>query len=307
MWAIEIFVEETREVQQVKQQKLCCVAALIALSLSGAFVKAQSPGNPAPFDVASIKPAQPGQSTPPSVPLDYGDFFGVTNPHGRFVQQAPLAAYIGFAYKVWPSQEIREAMLTHLPKWAETDPYVINAQAQGNPTKDQMRRMMQSLLADRFKLAVHFERQEFSVFALVLDNPGKPGPKLNLHTDGVPCDVSKMTGDDFVPVCDLVQAVDRPNNAILLSGRNLTINQIAAALSQLARYFTHPVVDQTGLDGHFDFTLQWTRESNDLIAPDPQGSTMRDALVEQLGLKLKSTKAFLDTIVVDHVERPSEN
>lgn len=302
-----------KSIFQMNHRGLRCIAPLILLSLSGALVRAQtrierpSAGDKLSFEVASVKRAAAGTSTPSTFPLDYGDFFGVANPHGRFIAQTPLAAYIAFAYKVWPAQEIRDAMLLHLPKWAETDQYVINAQAEGDPTKDQLRVMMQSLLADRFKLAVHLERQEFSVLALVLDTPGKTGPKLNPHTDGVACDASKVTADVFVPVCGLVQAVDRPNNSVLLAGRNLTMNQIAATLSQLTRYFPHPVVDQTGLDGRFDFTLEWTRESNDSVPPDPQGSTMRDALVEQLGLKLKSTKAPIDTVVIDRVERPSEN
>jgi uncharacterized protein (TIGR03435 family) len=85
-------------------------------------------------------------------------FSGAGSPHGHLVAQAPIETYIAFAFKVWPSGEIRDAMLAHVQKWVTTDQYVINAQAEGDPTKDQMRRMMQSLLADRFKLAVHFER-----------------------------------------------------------------------------------------------------------------------------------------------------
>jgi uncharacterized protein (TIGR03435 family) len=289
------------------------VAALVVLGLSGAVMSSQVPewqkatGGKLSFEAASIKPAEPGTSTPFIFPLDYSDFFGVADPHGRFAAQVPLSAYITFAYKLWPASEIRDAMLAPLPKWVSTDQYVIQAQAQGSPTKDQMRLMMQSLLANRFKLTIHFERQEFSVLALILDSPGKTGAKLNPHNNRVPCDDSMLTSNMFVPVCGHVQAVDRPDNSILMAGRNLTMNQIAATLSQLTGYFAHPVVDQTGLVGRFDFTLQWTRESIALVPPDPQGATMRDALFEQLGLKLKSTKVFMDTVVVDHVERPSEN
>jgi hypothetical protein len=66
-------------------------------------------------------------------------------------------------------------MLARVPKWVSTDQYVINAEGEGNRTKDQMRLMMQSLLADRFKLAVHFERIESPVFAVVLDKQRKTG------------------------------------------------------------------------------------------------------------------------------------
>jgi uncharacterized protein (TIGR03435 family) len=270
------------------------------------------------FEVASIKEGNPDKFTPPNVPLGYSDFFGVANPHGRFVAQFPLEAYIAFAYKLWPSRELREAMLAHSPKWVSTDAYAINAQAEGSPTKDQMRLMIQSLLAERFKLAVHFERQDISVLALVLDKPGTTGAKLYPHAQGPPCDVLKPptvqmtqtpTSDAFLPAvnCDNVQAIDRPNNSVVMAGRNLSLDQIAATLSQLSGYFAQPVVDQTGLGGRFDFTLEWTRESNNPVPPEPQGTTIQEALQDQLGLKLKSTKVSMETLVIDHVERPSDN
>jgi uncharacterized protein (TIGR03435 family) len=184
---------------------------------------------------------------------------------------------------------------------------MINAEAEGNRTKDQMRVMMQSLLADRFKLAVHFERIEVPVFAVVLDKQGKTGPRLHPHSDGVPCDLSPPPTDTFPPVCDSILATAKPNNSILIGSRNLTMGQIAAALIATGR-LTRPAVDQTGLDGRFDFTLEWIRESNNPGPIDLQeGTTFQEALQEQLGLKLKSAKATIDTLVLDYVERPSEN
>ena len=258
------------------------------------------------FEVASIKPSNPDKFTPPNFALDFLDSFSGMNPHGRLVAEFPLATYVAFAYKVLPSQEIRDAMLAHVPKWVSTDQYSINAKAEGDRTKDEMRLMMQSLLADRFKLAVHFERRETLVIALVLDKPGKTGAKLNPHSDDVPCDVSKVTSNTLVPACGHAEKMPMPNNSQLMSGRNMTINQIAGTLSALYPEFAHPVVDQTGLDGRFDFTLEWTRASNNAELADP-GTTIQEALQEQLGLKLKSTKALMDTPVIDHVERPSGN
>jgi len=293
---------------------IAALVAFIALSLS---VHAQIAADTAPdwqkaaggkmsFEVASIKLGDPAKRTPPSFALDYLDTFGRANPHGRFVGQFPLQVYVSFAYKLFPySQEQRDAMLAHVPKWVSTDQYVINAQAEGNPTKDQMRLMMQSLLADRFKLAVHFERIEVPVFALVLDKPGKTGPKLHPHSDGVPCDASPP--DTFPPACDQILATSKPNNSILFGSRNLTMGQIAAALIATGR-LTRPAVDQTGLDGRFDFTLEWIRESNGPGPADLQEETnFQEALQEQLGLKLKSTKATMDTLVIDHAERPDAN
>jgi bla regulator protein BlaR1 len=299
------------------------IAALIVLSLSGALLQAQtaaetlsteSPqvlewqkaaGGKLSFEVASVKQGNPEKFTPPNFALDFLDSFGGANPHGRFVAQFPLQAYVGFAYKLFSySQEQKDAMLAHVPKWVSTDQYVINAQAEGNPTKDQMRLMMQSLLADRFKLVVHFERQEVPVLALVLDKPGKTGAKLYPHSSGLACDVPT---DVFPRVCDEILAIGRPNNSILMGSRNLTMAQIAAALTAAGR-LARPVVDETGLGGRFDFTLEWIRESNNSGPADLQeGTTFQEALQEQLGLKLKSTKVSLDTLVIEHVERPSEN
>ena len=167
--------------------------------------------------------------------------------------------------------------------------------------------MMQSLLADRFKLAVHYERQEAPVLALILDKPGKTGPKLHPHSNGPACDVSELPADFFPAICDQVWAIDKPNNQILMGGRNMTMDQIAANFSALSSSFAQSVVNETGLDGRFDFTVQWTRPSNNTAPPDPQGTTLEEAMQDQLGLKVKFTRALVDGLVIDHIERPSEN
>jgi uncharacterized protein (TIGR03435 family) len=305
------------------------IVALVGISLAGAPVQAQtanrlsteSPkvpewqrvaGGKMSFEVASIKQGKPGTFTPPNFALNNSDSFGGASPHGHFMAEFSLETYVEFAYKLWLSQEQMDAMLAQLPKWVSMDGYAINAQAEGNPTKDQMRLMMQSLLADRFKLAVHFEPKEGPVLALVPDKPGKIGPKLFLHSSGLPCDVSPANSSDvFPPVCDEFQATPKPNHSILIGSRNVTMAQIAAFLGSVG-HLAHTVVDQTGLGGRFDFTLEWTPESTKLVPAqgvqtDPQGTTFQEALQEQLGLKLKSTKVSMDTLVIDHVERPSEN
>jgi uncharacterized protein (TIGR03435 family) len=94
--------------------------------------------------------------------------------------------------------------------------------------------------------------------------------------------------------------------------RNTTMDLLAGSLPGMDR-LDRPVVDQTGLSGRFDFTIAWTPESNHPSAPnadvpaDPQGPTFVEALRQQLGLKLESAKAPLRILVIDHVERPSEN
>src|SRR5438045_115364 len=137
------------------------------------------------FEVASVKESQ-GPFAPPSFPLDAGDAFRPTG--GLFHADFPVTVYVQFAYKFRFTPEQMQTVLARLPKWVATDRFSIQARAEGNPTKDQFRLMMQSLLAERFKLVLHFETQEAPVFALTLAKPGKLGPKLRPHADGPPCE-----------------------------------------------------------------------------------------------------------------------
>ena len=189
-------------------------------------------------------------------------------------------------------------MLAHAPKWVSTDPYSINAAAEGNATKDQMRLMLQSLLADRFKLAARVEHHEARTLALVLDEPGKTGANLYPHSNGPPCDTPGVFA------CNSISAVFKPNNVISFGGRDLTMAQIAAALSGPPRLTLElPLVDQTGLKGQFDFSVEFAREPTN---PDDP-TAYQDALQDQLGVKLKATTASIETLVIDRVERPTEN
>jgi Protein of unknown function (DUF3738) len=125
------------------------------------------------FEVASIRLSKPGTFTPPSIPLNAEDQAAPTD--GVFFADFQLADYIGFAYKVWLSPEESKALLATLPKWAVTDHFTIRAKAPGHPTKDQMRLMVQSLLAERFKLAIHFEKQQMSVLGADAGEAGEDG------------------------------------------------------------------------------------------------------------------------------------
>ncbi len=282
------------------------IAALLGLGLSLALAQAQTV-TPS-FEVVFIKQSKP--ETRPGMKLE----------HGRLTANLTLSGYIDFAYDLMPSSRERsDSMLAHAPKWVSTDNFEISALAEGDPTKDQMRLMVRSLLADRFRLEVHTVTALLPVLAFTLEKPGATGPKLRPHSEGSPCDVNLSAQDPrintvgaFPPVCGEMMAIDKPHGAILVACRNTTIERIAAFVSSVGR-FDHPVVDQTGLSGRFDFTLEFTPEPKnssppDLrVPPDYQATTLAQTLQEQLGLKLKSTKAPLDTLVVDHAERPTEN
>ncbi len=286
------------------------LATKTIMMISGALVWAQSPAEPGgmAFDVVSVKQSKPGAFFGPNFPLDAGDAFiaGGTgeSPRGRFRADFPLSTYISFAWKLSLTPEQRQAMIAHLPKWVSTDNFEIEARAEGNPTKDQMRLMMRSLLAERFHLAVHFETHEAPVLALALVKSGRLGPNLHLHADGPPCDAPPGS-DVFPPRCD-VQMFTTKDQRNLAGSRNTTMELLAASLTGLGR-LSRPVVDQTRIVGRVDFRIEWIVEPEGSSAPAADGVTFVDALREQLGLKLEATKAPVQTLVVDRVERSSEN
>jgi bla regulator protein BlaR1 len=302
------------------ETKMTARAQLLLLATLCAAPAAQLPdvpewqsaaGGKMAFEVASVKPSK-GAFTPPVFPLDSGDAYTPTG--GRFKADFPVWVYIQFAYKISPTDDQRIFMLAHLPKWVASDRFSIEARAEGNPTKDQMRLMMQSLLADRFQLAVHFETHDTPVLGLALIKPGKTGPNLRLHADGPPCDTPIAgAAQIFPPRCDVFAMILKPGGTRMLGSRNITIDQVAGSLSTPGR-LGRPVVDQTGLTGRFDFTIEWVPEPNGPPPPsgaaapaDPSGPSFQEALHDQLGLKLEAARAPVRTLVIDKVERPSEN
>src|SRR5580700_6319591 len=136
------------------------------------------------FDVASIRQSKPGGQPNSNFPLGPGDVY---MPNGGLFSATsfPLITYILFAYKLQGNQI--QSLQPQLPEWATTQRFDIQARAEGNPGKDQMRLLMRSLLADRFKLAVHTETREAPVLAFVLIKPGVTGPRLLPHPADSPC------------------------------------------------------------------------------------------------------------------------
>jgi uncharacterized protein (TIGR03435 family) len=226
-----------------------------------------------------------------------------------------------FAFKLTPSQV--QSVLSQLPKWATTDRYDIQARVAGNPTKDQFRLMMQALLADRFKLAVHYEIKQQPIFALVLDKPGKLGAKLQRHPDDSPCSTVPTPGagpgapatvaGGFPESCGALNGWP-VSGRIRLGARNVPMEMIATSLTNPQMLgVDRPVLDKTGLPGKYDFIMEFTPQINGPLPPgvnfqpDESGPTFLEALKEQLGLKLDSQTGPVPVIVIDHVEQPSEN
>lgn len=291
---------------------------LMAGGLVAAQVGAQIAKNPE-FEVASVRANKSSDQTAQSnFPLGPGIVY-VPNGGHFSATNYPLATYIYFAYKIMGNQE--QALRAQLPEWVTTEKFDIEARTDGNPaldTKDQMRLMMRSLLADRFKLVMHTETRQVPVFGLVLLKPGKTGPWLRAHPDDSSCSTgpappANQLAGQFPALCGgLLPMPPAPGRAVKFGARNVTMQFIANQLTALGQ-LERPVFDQTGLRGPFDFALEFAPESNgnqppaaDLTAV-PQAPVFMDALQEQMGLKLLSKKGPSDALVLDHVERPSGN
>ena len=309
---------------------LLVAVGVVILAMPAVFSLAQAPnevpnwqkaaGGTMAFEVATIRAAEPGKRINANVGLNMDD--DPIPPGGRLLVQGTIPALVDFAYKILSTREQQDAMLAHMPKWLASNEFVIEAKAEGNPTKDQMRLMMQSLLANRFRLTLHFETQEMPALALVLDKPGKTGPRLRPHADGLPCNAKWTPPPDptspsvapggFLSSCGANALMFTPRHSILLGARGVTIQYIANYMPQW-QDFGRPVVDRTGLAGTYDFSLDSTPDRNDASTPSADASldtgvpTFSEALKEELGLKLKPTRARVQTVVIDHVELPSPN
>jgi uncharacterized protein (TIGR03435 family) len=312
------------------------IRIICSLALAGA-AAAPSSAQPAQasqlaFDVASVKPNKSDAPPYSNFPLNSGDFY---TPNGGLFSATnwPLVTYIVFAYKLQGNQI--QFLLPQLPGWVTKDRFDIQARAEGDsaragggPTKDDMRLMMRSLLADRFKFAVHTETREVPVLAFVLAKPGKTGPQLQPHPADEPCPTSVAPPTAAAPIPDSIRQTVAGGfpalcNGILgmppsvpgrsrLGGRNVTIGFMADLLSQRVN-LGHPMIDATGLPGTFDFLLEFAPELQGPsqpglnAAPDPDGPTFEQALRDQLGLKLESRRSSMEVMVVDRVEHPLEN
>ncbi len=275
------------------------------------------------FDVASVKENKGNGMMQSNFPLGPGDAY-VRNGGHFIATNTPLSTYILFAYKVQPNQG--PALRKQLPGWAQTTRYDIEAKVDGDPDKDDMRAMMQALLAERFGLKIHTEMQEISVLELVLAKPGVLGKTLRVHAaDDVSCpkdvEAKVMNGDapppkeaaDGLPVeCGAILGMKASSPGLAkLGARNVPIKLFADG----AIFFGNlgkPVVDKTGLAGKYDFTLEFARDGAMFPGgPDSNADetepTFLNALTAQMGLKVKAGKGQEAVLVLDHVGRPSAN
>jgi uncharacterized protein (TIGR03435 family) len=254
--------------------KMLSAAALLFLSLGPAY--AEEPKAPA-FEVASITPCKPGTPEPPG---EHAAMVQFTFPGGRFTARATTVKFLlEWAYGIQPAQH------TGGPDWLGIDRYDIVAKAPGNPSDAEMKLMARTLLADRFHLALHHDTR--TVTALVLST-GKTPPRLFPPKDGETHSLHiepKMGADQKITSYHVVAT-------------RFSLEQL---MYTFARQLGSVIVNRTGLDGDFDFTLDLTPDESSPNPMDP--AHILNALREQLGLVAKSEKAPVDLLVIDGVEK----
>ncbi len=313
---------------------LICISALLPIALPLAAQTAppltpewvKAAGGKQEFDVASVRQNLSNDKASSTFSLTNGNIYSTLGkdfaaaPNGGYISATNFALlrYIIFAYRLNGTQELAlrfnhySGLSSNVPVWVMSERYDIKARADDKSTSDQVRLMMQSLLQDRFKLAVHMETRQAPVFSLALKSPGKLGPQLHLHPADGNCVTATATPADGLPaVCGVIaHLAPSAQGRIKFGGRNVSMAMLADSLPTQTGMATlpRPVVDQTGLEGKFDFSLEWTPEDTSADAAiGESGANFRDALENQLGLKLIPTKGPVEILVIDHIERPSEN
>lgn len=230
------------------------------------------------------KDADPGWEVATVKPSDPNDTVSHISIQGRrvMIEGEPAEAMLKFAYGT-QSRQIMDA-----PEWLKKERWDVAGvpDAPGRPNLPQFQSMMQKLLAERFGLKLHHEQREMPVFALTVT---KAGPKLE-----------KSPNQNLGP----------SNNGGLGSGGIEAHRYSNASMQDLALmlmiYVDRPIVDQTELQGRYDFQLQWIKDETDATAADaPPG--LFTAMQEQLGLKLEPAKVPSDVLVIDQVNRPGVN
>jgi uncharacterized protein (TIGR03435 family) len=245
---------------------------LLAILLTAAAWLAAQPAAAPTFEAASVKPASP----------DATDFGVDTDPGLLRLEAQPLRAMVRVAYGVNESQVVGG------PKWADSDRFDITGRANGPAGSRELFAMLQSLLADRFKLTIHRETRTAQGYALVV---AKGGIKMQK---------SESTESNSHGGRGRIDA------------QGYSMRQLAERLNRVVRA---PVEDATETPGGFNFSLIWSPDdpstkafaSDRPAVEDSNAPSIFTALQEQLGLKLESRKVTMEVIVIDRAEKPGEN
>jgi len=236
---------------------------------------------PLAFDVASVKP-QPWK--------DNGSVGVFVRGNALYAEHATLNDLVEFAY------DLEDFQLSGGPGWSKVNGKLVDSElfqvigkpADGTtPSDKQIRIMLQTLLMDRFHLQIHHVSRQLPAWKLVVN---KGGTKLKETTGASPT----------------INTTSLGRQGLSMAVTNQTIQEVID--KQLSGYSGRPVFDESGLTGHYDFTLEWVHDpTTALNTREASLPPLSTALQEQIGLKLESSMAQFDTVVIDHAEKPSEN
>lgn len=291
------------------------VASLLAAAAYGLF--GQSGARPS-FEVASVKPSPPVSGERFQQPVGVG-----YKPGGRMLaQNATLMLLIQFAYAAHDnplaghSNPLLSSQVIGGPSWIDSIAYNIEAKPAGNTDPKHAWLMLQTLLAERFKLALHRETRELPVYDLTV---AKNGPRLPAAKDAGCVSFPPGTSPHPVPGkvdCGYVSGPfsESESGQMHMKGRRIRTSDLAR---ELALVLDRPVLDKTGFTGEFDLDLTFApdqalrgaglRQAGSGIAPEPGRPNIFAALEEQYGVKLVPAKGPVEVLVVDHAEKPAPN
>jgi uncharacterized protein (TIGR03435 family) len=232
------------------------------------------------FDVVSIKPGNQNARNPRFVVMS----------HGRYnVEDQPVLGLILFAF------DLDGTRLVNAPAWIKSERYTIDATASGGEGQQQMRPMVQALLADRFHLMAHREQRRLADYELLVapggskfppaPAPGQPWPKVG--------PIDPKNPDQFV------EPTGNEHSAGILGMANLS----GFLASELGR----PVIDKSGINGSYEIRLLWKPGLEEATSGQPAGPSLFTAVREQLGLQLKAAHDPIDVLVIDRIARPTAN
>ncbi len=320
---VHIMTEDRERKLDFSRKLLLSVAGILAVVAPIAFgllhatqtrAQANAQNTVAPalaYENASIKPNQ----------VHHSMFKMMFEPYGFSATSATLRMLIRTAYGV------EDYQISGAPKWLDSEGYDVEAKMDSSVAdelrklsedqrKAERQRMLQALLTDRFKLALHHESKELPAYALVV---AKDGPKLQAAKPGDTYP-NGFKGPDGGSGAGIFHIGMYTGGRADLVGQGLPMATLVQLLSERLQ---SAVLDKTGLKGNYDFTLQWTTDVSQAPSPAPSGisqqgtgspspiqssgSSIFTAIQEQLGLKLELQKSPGEILVIDHVEKPSEN
>ena len=249
----------------------------------------------AAFEVASIKPNTLGPAAGPARVVTDGGRFVASNAYLKMILQS--------AYRPPSGRTLRNTDIIGAPAWTDMERFDIEAKAPPgvNLTPEQMRVMVQSMLIERFRLKAHWEMRDMATYNLVV---AKSGIKAKLSEDQSPIGIDGPRG--------VVRTIAKPSPSGITVSMSANALPIDTLVSTLQGYAGRPVFDKTALQGLFDVRLEFFLEASNNngaqpLPSDPMGPIFTTAIEEQLGLKLESARGPAEVLVIDSVEKPSQN